>query len=70
MFMTGHVKGMAVHLQEELGLVRESRAGVIVFDPQAVSVMSLAVLLLLVGPYEIFNFCLLLLHNNRLCTVL
>ena len=50
--------------------MRESMAGVIVFDPQAVSVMSLVVLLLLVGPYEIFNFCLLSLHNNRLCTAL
>ena len=57
-------------LQEELRLERESMAGVFLFAPQAASVMSLVVLLLLVGPYEIFNFCLLSLHNNRLCTVL
>ena len=61
---------MDMHFTGRLCLVRESMGGVFLFDPQPVSVMSLVVLLLLVGPYEIFNFCLLSLHHNRLCTVL
>lgn len=71
MFMTRHVKGMDMHFARRAAPpVRESVGGVFLFDSQAVSVMSLVVLLLLVGSYKIFNFCLLSLHNDGLCTVL
>lgn len=69
MFMTRHVKELWMHFKEELLLSKRVCGAVFLFSSQAVSVMSLVVLLLLVGSYKIFNFCLLSLHNDRLCTV-